>query len=327
MSKNQEIHVIFGAGPLGKSVMRELVKNGKQVRMINRSGKADLPAGVELAAGDASDAEAAKKLAKGAAVIYQCAQPPYTKWNELFPALQASILQAAASQGAKLVIGENLYMYGEVTGKIHEELPYRAVTRKGKVRAEMAAAALEAHRDGKVRVAIGRGSDFFGPYVLDSTMGERIFLPALQGKTASAIGSLDQPHSYTYIDDFGRAMVLLGEREEALGQAWHIPNPQTITQRQFIQMIFDEVGKPAKMSGMGALMMRLGGIFIAEARESVEMMYEFEKPFIVDHSKFQRTFEFQPTPLRQAIQQTVNWYQGYMSEHRQPDGAESTPRS
>jgi nucleoside-diphosphate-sugar epimerase len=312
MATTNDIHVIFGTGPLGLSVMRELVRQGKQVRMVNGKSKASLPAGVELVSTDAYNPDNTRRVTQGAAVVYQCAQPAYHEWEEKFPALQASILEGAAANGAKLVIGDNLYLYGPVDGPIHEGLPCHATTRKGKTRLRMAEAALEAHRTGKLRVTIGRGSDFFGPQVLGSTLGERVFAPALQGKTASATGSLDLPHTYTYVDDFGKALVTLGEREEALGRAWHVPNAETLTQRQLITMIFEEIGLPPKMSGMGKLMLRLGGLFIPEARETVEMMYEFEKPFIVDDSQYKRAFGGQATPLREAIQATVDWYRRHL---------------
>ncbi len=97
-------------------------------------------------------------------------------------------------RGARLVIGDNLYMYGDVSGQpLTEDLPNAATTRKGRLRAEMAEAALAAHQAGKVKVAIGRGSDFFGPGVLNSGMGERAIRPALQGKSASLMGNIDMP--------------------------------------------------------------------------------------------------------------------------------------
>ena len=102
------------------------------------------------------------------------------------PALQAAIIEGLTGTGTKLVIGENTYMYGDTNGKpLTEALPYAATTRKGKVRAAMSEAAMAAHKAGKVRVAIGRGSDFFGPFALDSGLGDRAFLPALQGKAAA----------------------------------------------------------------------------------------------------------------------------------------------
>jgi nucleoside-diphosphate-sugar epimerase len=309
-----ELHVVFGTGPLGRSVMNELVRRGESVRVVNRSGTMpETPEGVEVVAGDAYDTGVVRNLTEGAAVVYQCAQPPYNQWPERFPPLQAAILEGTAASGAKLVIAENLYMYGDTGGRpMVESLPSSAHTRKGKTRAEMAAAALAAHQAGKVRVAIGRGSDFFGPWALGSTMGERAFYPAIAGKPAQLTGSLDQPHTHTYIEDFGRALVILGERDEALGQAWHVPNDQPqITQRQLATMIFEELGLPPKMSGMGKTMMRLGGLFIPEARETVEMMYEFEKPFVVDSSKFEKAFGMTATPLREAIATTVAWYRAH----------------
>ena len=44
-----ELHVVFGSGPLGKWTAHELLRLGKQVRVINRTGRADhLPESVDL---------------------------------------------------------------------------------------------------------------------------------------------------------------------------------------------------------------------------------------------------------------------------------------
>lgn len=311
---SSNLHVVFGTGPLGRSVVNELVRRGHAVRVVSRSGvMAEAPQGVELIAGDLYNPAVVRELAQGAAVAYQCAQPHYYQWVEKFPPLQAAIIEGLTGSGVKLVIGENTYMYGDTNGRaLTEDLPYAAHTRKGQVRAAMAEAALAAHRAGKVAVTMGRGSDFFGPWALGSTHGERVFYPALAGKAASFAGKLDLPHSVTYIEDFGKALVILGERQEALGRAWHVPNdrPQ-ITQRQFAELVFAETGHPVKASGMGKLMMALGGLFIPEARESVEMMYEFEKPFVVDSSQFERAFGVKATPIAEAIKATVAWYRAH----------------
>jgi nucleoside-diphosphate-sugar epimerase len=316
-----ELHVVFGSGPLGRSVVEELVRRGVTVRVVSRSGKmAEAPQGIELVAADLYDSAAVRVLTAGAAVAYQCAQPQYWEWPQKFPPLQAAILEGLAGTTTKLVIGENTYMYGDVNrtnGHVNaklltEDLPYAPHTRKGKVRAAMSEAALLAHGAGKVKVAIGRGSDFFGPWALDSAFGGRVFYPALVGKAASFGGKLDLPHTATYIGDFGRALVVLGERDEALGQAWHVPSdrPQ-ITQRQFAELVYRETGQPVKASGVSKSMMALAGLFIPGARESVEMMYEFEKPFVVDSSKFERAFGVVATPIAESIKSTVAWYRAH----------------
>ncbi|MDQ5810916.1 MAG: NAD-dependent epimerase/dehydratase family protein [Actinomycetota bacterium] len=310
MTDNGELHVVFGTGAVGMSVMDELVQRSpRRVRMVNHSGRARVPHGVEVVGGDATDEAFAREASEGASVVYFALNPPYDKWPELFPGLQAGVLKGAASAGAKLIAMENLYMYGPTDGRpITEDLPYAPNTRKGRVRAMMSEELMEAHRSGRVRVAIGRASDFFGPRVLTSAAGEQVFGRAVEGKSAQVAGDPDQPHTYTYVPDIGKGLVVLGEREEALGRAWHLPSPETLTTRQFVEMIFEEVGKPARIQAAPKIVLRALGLFNPAIRETIEMLYEFEEPFVVDDSRFEREFGEQATPLREAIQHTVRWY-------------------
>jgi nucleoside-diphosphate-sugar epimerase len=310
MTDNVELHVIFGTGAVGMSVMEALVQRGRRrVLMVNRSGRASVPEGVEVIGGDATDETFAREASKGASVVYFALNPPYDKWPELFPPLQAGVLEAAASAGAKLIAMENLYMYGPTEGRpLTEDLPYAPNTRKGRVRARMSEELMEAHSSGRVRVAIGRASDYFGPRVLVSAEGEQVFGRAVQGKSAQVAGDPNQPHTYTYVPDIGRGLVILAEREEALGQVWHLPSPETLTTRQFVEMIFEEVGKPARIQAAPKIVLRAMGLFNPGIRETIEMLYEFEEPFVVDDSKFEEAFGEQATPLREAIQGTVRWY-------------------
>jgi uncharacterized protein YbjT (DUF2867 family) len=124
MTDNGEIHVIFGTGPVGMSVMDELSSKGKRVRMVNRSGRADVPAGVEVLGGDAADPAFTREASSGASVVYFALNPPYDKWPELFPSLQDGVVEGAVSAGAKLIAVENLYMYGPTGGRtLTEDLP------------------------------------------------------------------------------------------------------------------------------------------------------------------------------------------------------------
>src|SRR5215216_655776 len=297
MTDNGEFHVVFGTGPVGLAVMDELVTKSKRVRMVNRSGRASVPHGVEVIGGDATDEVFAREASGGASVVYFALNPPYNKWPELFPPLQAGVLEGAASAGAKLIAMENLYMYGPTGGRpITEDLPYAPNTRKGRVRARMSQELMEAHKTGRVRVAIGRASDFFGPRVLVSAAGEQVFGRAVEGKSAQLAGDPDQPHTYTYVPDIGKGLVILGEREEALGQVWHLPSPETLTTRQFVEMIFEEVGKPARLQAAPKILLRAIGLFNPAIRETIEMLYEFEEPFVVNHTKFEKAFGEHATP-------------------------------
>jgi nucleoside-diphosphate-sugar epimerase len=309
MTDNGELHVVFGTGPVGLAVTDELVQRDRRVRMVNRSGRARVPRGVEVAGGDATDGAFAREASQGASVVYFALNPPYDKWPELFPPLQAGVIEGAAAAGAKLVAMENLYMYGPTDGRpLTENLPYAANTRKGKVRARMSEELMEAHTSGRVRVAIGRASDFFGPRVLASAAGEQVFGRAVEGKSAQVAGDPDQPHTYTYAPDIGKGLVTLGEREEALGRAWHLPSPETVTTREFVETIFEEVGKPARIQAAPKILLRALGLFNPALRETIEMLYEFEEPFVVDDSSFERAFGERATPLGEAIRRTVRWY-------------------
>ena len=311
-------HVVLGTGAIGRAVMEELIKRGESVRMVNRSGKMDeVPAEVEVVASDLYDQDKVKDVTRGAKVVYQASQPNYNQWPEKFPLLQKSIIDGLTGSDAKLVLVENLYLYGEPNGKpFTEDTPHAAHTRKGRVRGEISRAAFKAHQAGQVRVTAARGGNFFGPWGTDSTMGARAFYPLLKGKPAQLIGRIDLPHSHTYTKDFGKALVILGEHAEADGQAWHVPNDMPhITQGEMVRRFAEAAGLEPKMSSMGKLMMQIGGLFIPEAKESVEMMYEFDQPFIVDSRKFETTFRMIATPMREAMKDTVAWYQSHPEKH------------
>lgn len=302
-----DLHVIFGTGPLGKWTARELTDMGHRVRLVNRSGKADdLPSSTEVIKADAYDLEATVSVTRGAVSVYQCAQPAYHQWAGNFLRLQASILEAAARNGAKLVLAENLYLYGDPNGSaLTEQTSMNPNTRKGKIRLEMTRAAFDAHQRGLVRVTAARGSDFFGPD--DPIYADLIFKPALSGKTVNLVGSLNQPHTFTYAPDFGRALAILGTRDEADGKAWHVPSDAPVTQGELIRMLEAELGRPVKAMAGGQLILSVMGLFNPNVREIVEMLYEFTQPFVMDSSAFQKTFDAQPTPIREAVQNTLEW--------------------
>ena len=305
-----ELHVVFGTGPLGLAVMRELRRRGKLVRMVNRSSRVRFEKDLQTQVGgiDAADPAQAREACEGAAVVYHCIGLPYPRWAE-FPSIAAGIVEGAAHAQAKLVYADNLYAYGAVDRPMTEDLPLSATTKKGRIRAGIAQSLMNAHGIGKVRVAIGRGSDFFGPFATGAAMmGSRVFGRALAGKSAQAIGNPDRLHSYTFIDDFGKALVTLGERDEALGKSWHVPSAPAITTRSFADGIYRELGKRTKLSTVPRFAMALLGRFDENIRELREMLYQFERDFVMDSRRFESAFAMRPTPIEEAIRQTLAWY-------------------
>src|SRR6195952_4993735 len=179
----------------------------------------ELADGVDWRGADVPDPEAAADAAKGASVIYQCLNAPYTQWPQRFPPLQRAVLDAAERAGALLVSLENVYGYGPTAGApMTEDLPLAATTVKGRARAEMTDELLAAHAAGRVQIVIGRAADFFGAGVTESSLGQRVFANAVAGKRVDFIGNPDLPHTYSYVPDIAAALATLGTDHRAVGQ-------------------------------------------------------------------------------------------------------------
>jgi nucleoside-diphosphate-sugar epimerase len=308
MDTKNELYVVFGAsGGIGNALVRELTAQGKHVRAVNRSGQADVPAGVEIMRGDAMDVASARQVCAGASVVFNCANVPYPEWEAKFPAIINGAIEGAASASAKLIFADNLYAYGPVSGLMTEDLPYNAPGHKGKLRAQLANTMMDAHKSGKVRVAIGRASDFYGANA-NAIAGDLVIRPILAGKKAMWVGNLDVPHSFSYLPDFARGLITLGERDEALGHVWHVPTAEPLTGRQYLQMVFEAAGLPLKIGVYSRWTMRLVALFSPMVREVLEELYQFESPFVMDTTKFATAFGAQVTPHREAIKQTLAWY-------------------
>jgi nucleoside-diphosphate-sugar epimerase len=307
-------YTVLGTGQLGLAIMDALIAQGKSVTLVNRSGKVNeaLPANVSWLQADMNDPAAVTRVCQGTQVAFACVQPPYTQWPELFPALYRAIIDGVAPTGAKLVFGDNLYMYGSTQGQpIREDTPYAATGRKGRTRALIADMLMDAHHTGKVCVAIGRASDFYGPRCTDSALGDNVFGNLLAGKPMDLLGNIDLPHTYSFIRDFAKALVILADHPEADGQAWHIPNAPTQTTREVAQMIADQAGTPLRYRSAKPWMVRTLGLFNPVLREMSEMVYEFQEPYVVDDSRFVQAFGNTATPLAQGIGETLAWFRQY----------------
>ena len=253
-----------------------------------------------------SDPERAAEAARGAATIYHCVGADYGKWQQLLPPVMAGVMHAAEATSARLVYGDNLYAYGPVEAPLTEALPSQATGPNGRLRAELAARLLDAHRAGRLRATIGRGSDFYGPRVRLSTVGERVFGALLHDKPAQLLGNPDLPHTVTYIYDFAEGLVTLGERDEALGEVWHVPSADTPL-GQFVGLVAAKASRPARVQVAPSLIIRFLALFNPTLRAVAEQLYQSERPWVVDHAKFAAAFGAHPTPHPEAIARTLDW--------------------
>jgi nucleoside-diphosphate-sugar epimerase len=308
-----DLHVVFGTGSLGLAVMRELRRRGHRVRLVNRKGKAELPEDpeVEVVAGDASKPSSTREVCAGAKAVYFCAAPAYTDWDALYPPMQAGLVEGAAAAGARLVTAENVYPYGRVEGRMTEDTPMNPCSRKGELRARLNRELLAAHEAGKVSVAPGRGPDYFGPAATVTTIyGDRVFWPALAGKSAQVFGKLDVLHTFIYVDDFAHGLVTLGEREEAGGKIWHLPCPPALTQRAMLALIYEQAGQgKVKAQAMPGWLLKLLAVFVPIMRELAEMEYQWRHDYVFEAPAFTKAFGADHvTPHAVALERTLAWF-------------------
>ncbi len=296
-------HVVLGAGPVGRAIIAQLVDRGLTPTVATRSGT-DVT-GATARRADVTDPRDLAATVEGADVVYQCAQPEYHRWQEEFPALQSGVVDAVARSGSLLVVVENLYGYGHADGALSEGLPMRATTKKGAVRARMYLDLVEAHQAGRIRMVVARASDFFGPHVDGSAFGDRFVSQVAAGKKVDILGDPEALHSVTYVPDLATAMIRLAGEPDSWGRAWHVPNAPAVTQRDLVAIAGRAARTEPVVRRIARWQLRALGLFVPPMRETVEMMYEFEHDFVVDHSDYAAHFGDHATPLDAAFEATM----------------------
>jgi len=305
---SQNLHLVVGSGPIGSAVVRQLVDAGKQVRVVTRSGSGLAHDQVERVAADAADASRMASLAQGAAVIYNCVNPDYTRWALDWPPVAASLLAAAESSGAVLSTCSNVYAYGPVSRPMTEDLPLAATGTKGKVRAQMWRDALASHEAGRARVTEARGSDYVGPDA-ESHLGPRVMPKLMAGKKVAVLGSADKQHTWTYTEDMAATLVAIGSDERAWGRAWHVPSALTCTQREALTRIAELASAPtARVGTVSPVMIRALGLVVPVMRELPEVAYQVEETFVLDSSAAQRELGLRPTDADLVLRAHADYY-------------------
>ena len=291
-------HLIVGAGPVGTALALRLAEAGSRVRVVTRSGGGPSHPLVERVALDASDADRLADAARGASVVYNCANPgAYPKWERVWPPLAASILRAAEASGAVLATMANLYGYGPVDGPIRRDTLLRPSDHKGVLRARMWEDALAAHDAGRVRVTEARASDYLGPTAPASNGLLPMYAAAtLAGRPATVFGDPDAPHSWTAVDDIAATLEVLGRDERAWGSAWLVPSNPPASVREVLRALGQRAGTgEPRLRRMPRWVLAAGGTVVPIMREVTGVLYQFERPFVVDASETTETFGVTPT--------------------------------
>jgi nucleoside-diphosphate-sugar epimerase len=305
------MHTLLGAGGV---IASELVAalRGTPLRLVSRHRK-PAPAGVESVSADVCDLDRTIAAVAGSSVVYLLVGLKYDTrtWRESWPRIMGNTIEACKRTGARLVFFDNVYMYGRVEGPMTEETPFNPCSRKGEVRAEIATMLLEEIAAGGITALIARSADFYGPHARTSVVNMLVFDKLAKRQTASWLANDAVPHSFTFTPDAARALALLATTQQAWNQTWHLPTaPSPPTGKAFIGSAAEAFATKARHRVLRRPLLRLVGLVNRDVRESYEMLYQYESPYVFDSTKFSSAFDFDPTPWREGIERTARSYDG-----------------
>jgi nucleoside-diphosphate-sugar epimerase len=305
------LHTILGAGgAIGNNLLDVLLENGEKVRLVSRKHR---PAeGAESIEANVLDKKALSEALQGSGVVYLLIGIDYnsSSWEHNWPLIMQNVIEVCSDQSLPLIFFDNVYMYGLVDGQMTENTTYNPNSRKGRVRAQIANMLLDAVKSQKIKALIARSADFYGPHSAQvSFLHQLVIGRHMNGKKAQWMINPKLPHSFTYTPDAAKALYILAKDESAFGNTWHLPtsSPAPLGE-DLIQLSAVICNAPRETQIISKWMMRLLGIIVPVLRESIEMLYQYEKPYHFDSSAFEKKYGFNPTPYQQGIQETVNFY-------------------
>ena len=303
------VTILGAGGAIGNEVVKELTRRKERVRLVGRNPRP--VAGAETVAADISDLNQTVAAVSGSTVVHLLVglKYDYKVWRELWPRIMQNTIEACKRARAKLVFFDNVYMYGKVDGPMTEETPFNPCSKKGEVRARIATALLNAMKAGDLTALIARSADFYGPGAKTSLPNILVFDKFAKGKTASWLVNDSVRHSFTCTPDAGKSLVLLAENEKAWNQTWHVPtasNPPT--GKEFIGMVAGEFGIPPRHRVLSRPMIKVAGWFDKTIAEIYEMLYQYDRDYLFDSTKFAKAFNFEPTSYPDGIRTTADGY-------------------
>ena len=290
--------VVFGYGTIGRVVTKALLQRGDAVRIAQRTRPADLPAEAAFTHCDILDQDAVRTAVEGAAQVLLAVSFPYDArvWRTAWPKAMTNVVDACAAVGARIVFIDNLYQLGPQNAPRREDMPLSSAGEKPAILTEVTGIWMAATE--RVRVAALRCSDFYGPGVSASHIGETGFGRVAKGKAAMLLAPPDTPHDFAYVPDIARAAVtLLDAPDDAFGQVWNMPCAPTRTPREILKLGADAIGVPLKVTAVPLRLLPLFGLFSRMMKEVADVGFTWDRPYVVDAGKFKQRFWSDATPF------------------------------
>lgn len=300
--------ILGSTGIIGRTLAKELTSYTDKIRLVSRYPKKIIDAG-ELVSADLLNKEQVMKSVSGSEVVYLTAGLKYDAkvWQAEWPVIMRNVIDACKASGSKLVFFDNVYAYGKVNGWMTEETPYNPVSKKGKVRKQIAEMLMSEVNAGNITAMIVRAADFYGADTL-AVITETVFKNFAKGKKAQWLISDKYRHSFTYAADAARATALLGNTNSAYNQVWHLPSDKiAMTGKEIIPIIAGEFGVKPKYMNVPKWMLVIIGLFNSNIKESLEMLYQNDNDYLFSSEKFEKAFNFKPISYIEGIKETVSF--------------------
>ena len=319
---------VFGStGPIGSELVRILSVEHTdwQIKAVSRVSNV-VPASfeklgnVKMATADALSRADVLNACTDADLVYCCIGfPQYERkywaenWPKIVDNLLAAITPSGSIQSKKLIFCDNLYAYGPSTS-INSKSPTLEANLKSKpnIRA-LVRQKLQAHMDKYPdSIVVVGASDFFGPNITKSMMGETMVGKMTNGESPLALYTCKQVHDMCYGPDFSRALAVLSTRKEAYNR-FHIA-PHSIhgkTMQEIGDAVMDHIktGQKAKFFVLPYWLMYLLSFLSTDMAELHEMREFWMNDYTVDDSEIAREFGLKATDPSVAIKACVASFQ------------------
>ncbi len=192
----------------------------------------------------------------------------------------------------------------EYLNRLTEKTPIRPTTKKGKVRAEIAAMIMDEVDRGRINALIARSADFYG--VRNSIMVELVIKNMMKNKRAMWFADAHKIHTFTSAEDAAKATALLGNTPDAYNQVWHLPTDNSpLTGKDWIELVARILNRKPKYSVLPSWMVSFTGLFVPLFKELSEMIYQYEQDYIFSSSKFEKRFGYVPVKPEEGIARLI----------------------
>jgi nucleoside-diphosphate-sugar epimerase len=300
--------ILGSGGSIGVELARALKNYTAEIRLVSRNPQ-KVNDSDSLFPADLTERSAVFSAIKGSEIVYLTIGLEYkTKvWQALWPPLMKNVTDACIEYGSKLVFFDNVYMIGGDNVKhITENSPISPSSKKGEIRALLDKLILDQIEKGKLDAIIARSADFYGNVNEKSVLMEMVWKNLSQDKKANWFCNAKVRHSFTYTPDAAKATALLGNTPDAYNQVWNLPTDHNnLTGEEWISLFAREMGKPPKYMVVPKLMVHILGLFVPIMKEFPEMLYQYDREYIFDGSKFEQRFGVKPTPYQEGVRETL----------------------